>query len=464
MEATTFEGDARVWAQEQFGRVQLGDVRLERRVVEMAAHLAQKPAASLPQQMGSPKALKAAYRVLDNAQVSQVSLEQAHWERTRQEVAARPIVLLVQDGTELDYTHYARTMQGLAPIGDGRGWGLLLHTTLAVDPDSRQVLGLMHQQVFERKAQHGAPRRRRPKAERESRVWCTSVQALGPAPAESQWVVVADRAADNTAFLLACRVQGLAFLVRFCHKDRVMCTPQGTCKLLATVGMWQAQVSRVVEVAAHGAQKARQAHVQVSFGPATLRVPKGETPLEVWGIHAWEDDAPPGVEALEWFLASSLPVLDSQSALQRLDWYTARWLAEDYHQCLKTGCALEERDLEQATRIKRLLGFLAVVAVRLLQLRQDARWHPDTPACQVADGVEVALVAAHSGTTAEHLSARQFWRGVAALGGFLGRRRDGDPGWKTLWRGWQTLQLLAQGVRLAGSLASRTDSGVVAPT
>lgn len=454
MVETTFVGDTRRWALEHFGRVRLGDVRLERRVVDVAARLAQRPASSLPQQMGSACALKAAYRVLDHPCVSQEQLERPHWERTRERAAAQPLVLLVQDGTELDYTHYARTMEGLAPIGNGSGQGLLLHTTLAVVPTTRQVLGLMHQEVFERKPHYGAPRRQRPKAERESRVWCTSVEAIGPAPSTSTWVMVADRAADDTGYLLACRRQGLDFVVRLRQKDRVTCTPEGTRNLFATVRSWEAQGCQQVEVAAHKSQPARQAHVQVSFGTATFRVPKREAPLAVWIVHAWEADAPAGVEALEWFLVSSLPVLDLQTALERLDWYTARWLVEDYHQCLKTGCALEKRDLEQATRIKRLLGFLAVVAVRLLQLRQDARGNPQAPATTVADVVEVALVAAQGPVKAEQLTARQFWRGVAAMGGFLGRRGDGNPGWKTLWRGWQTLQLLAQGVRLAGTLGN----------
>ena len=31
---------------------------------------------------------------------------------------------------------------------------------------------------------------------------------------------------------------------------------------------------------------------------------------------------------------------------------------------------------------------------------------------------------------------------VARLGGFLARKSDGEPGWQTLWEGWQQLQQL----------------------
>ena len=127
---------------------------------------------------------------------------------------------------------------------------------------------------------------------------------------------------------------------------------------------------------------------------------------------------------------------------------------EDYHQCLKTGCQVEHRDFEDAARIERLLGFLAIIAVRLLQLRQAARLTPDAPATDVVDPLLVQLLAARLTLEAQSLTLHAFWRGVAQLGGFVGRRRDGEPGWKTLWRGWMYLDTLAQGVRLAAAFPS----------
>ncbi len=156
---------------------------------------------------------------------------------------------------------------------------------------------------------------------------------------------------------------------------------------------------------------------------------------------------------MEWFLATTVPVDNADDALERLDGYTIRWVVEDYHQCLKTGCAIEHRDLEHADRIKRLLGFLAPIAVRLLQLREEARLRPESPATAIVDPVMVAILMHRLNIPTAKMTARTFWRGVAQLGGFRGRRRDGDPGWKTLWRGWLYLATLAEGASLAASLA-----------
>jgi hypothetical protein len=450
----SFVPDAAQWAQRQWSSVDVHDVRLQRRAVETGRRMALLPSGSLPQQMKSWAPLKAAYRLLNNGKVSHENISEPHWRATREQAALEPWVLLVQDVTHLDYTRYADTMQGLGPIGNGTGQGLLLHTTLAVTPQPRSVLGIAHQQVFlrvpvpDRKA-----RRKRPKAERESRVWGEAVQVIGAPPVGSRWVVVTDRAGDNTDFLLTCREQGVDFNVRMAYEHRLVTDEGPPAYLLSTARSWLAVAGKILEVRGRGGRPARQARLLVSFGCVRLSVPQGQTPLQVWVVRAWEIDAPPDVEEpVEWILATTVPVSNAQDALERLDWYTARWVVEDYHQCLKTGCNVEHRDLEHADRIKRLLGFLAPIAVRLLQLREEARLDPESPAVVSVDPAMVTIVAHRLSIPADKMTKRTFWRGVARLGGFIGRRGDADPGWKTLWRGWLYLATLAEGVRLAASL------------
>lgn len=337
---STFEPVVQRWAQPQWGTVDLGDRRRNRRAVVIGARLAAAPDKHLPQQMADRAQLVATYRLLDNAAVSHPTLSEPHWQGTRQQAGHYPLVLLVQDVTTLEYTHYAETMTGLGPIGNGGGRGLLMHTTLALVPSSQQVLGLAHQQVFVRRPNPRPTQKRRPKAERESRVWV----------------------------------------------------------------------------------------------------------VRVWGV-----EPPEGAEALEWVLTTSVAVETPEAALERVAWYRLRWLVEDYHQCLKTGCQVEHRDFEDAARITRLMGFLAIIAVRLLQLRQAARLTPEASALEVVEPLLVQLLAARLKLDGPSLTLRAFWRGVAQLGGFVGRRRDGEPGWKTLWRGWLYLDTLAQGVRLAAT-------------
>jgi hypothetical protein len=450
-----FVPDAAQWAQRQWGGVNVHDVRLRRRAVELGTQMALLPSGSLPQQMKNGAQLKAAYRLLSNAKISHETISEPHWHATREQAAGEPVVLLVQDVTHLDYTRYANAMQGLGPIGNGREQGLLLHTTLAVIPQPRSILGIAHQQAFLRVAvPDKKARRKRPKEERESRVWGEAVQEIGAPPVGRRWVVVADRAGDNTDFLLTCREQGMDFCVRMAHDHRLVTDEGAPAYLLSTARSWPAVAGKMLEIRGRGGRRARQAHLLISFGCVRLSVPKGQTPLCVWVVRAWEVDAPPEVEEpVEWFLGTTVPVTSVEAALERLDWYTTRWVVEDYHQCLKTGCAIEHRDLAHADRIKRLLGFLAPIAVRLLQLREEARMRPESPVTDAIDPMMVAILAHRLNIPAAKMTARTFWRGVAQLGGFLGRRRDGDPGWKTLWRGWLYLATLAEGASLAASLA-----------
>lgn len=445
----TFVAEAEEWAARQLEAVDLGDERLERRAVEIGTRMARLPAGSLPQQVPDDAELKAAYRFFDNPKVSHVALSQPHWERTRQQATEAPVTLFIQDVTELDYTRYAETMVGVAPIGDGKGRGLLLHTTLAVNPQPRRVLGIAHQQVFKRKPNDEKPRRQRPKAERESRVWGEAVRAIGRPPEGACWVIVADRSGDNTDFLCACRDQGFEFNVRLAYKSRMAMDGQQKSSLFSVARSWEPVVGKTISIRERSGRPARQAHLLVSFGRVTLKVPKKRAPLQPWIVRVWEIDAPADSEPLEWILASSLPVTVADEALERVQWYTARWLVEDYHQCLKTGCAIEQRDFEHVQRIERLLGFLAVVAVRLLQMREETRLNPDLPADTLIDPMTVSVVAAQIGVPASGMTIRTFWHAVAKFGGFVGRRRSAEPGWKVLWRGWLYVETLVQGARLA---------------
>jgi hypothetical protein len=119
---------------------------------------------------------------------------------------------------------------------------------------------------------------------------------------------------------------------------------------------------------------------------------------------------------LAWILFITVPVTDAASAWERIEWYRWRWVVEEYHKALKTGCAMEQRQLRSAQGLLALLGFRAIVAVRLLQLRTVARTAPDTPASQVVEPELLETVVRLRGGSADRMTADQFWRTVAGLG------------------------------------------------
>lgn len=122
------------------------------------------------------------------------------------------------------------------------------------------------------------------------------------------------------------------------------------------------------------------------------------------------------------------------------------------YKCLKTGCSAEKRQLEEVERLRACIGILAIVAVRLLQLKQQARVEPERAATACAPQGHVQVLAAYLHQTVEGWTIREFWREVARLGGFLARKRDGEPGWQTIWRGWQMLDLMTIGAGLASEI------------
>lgn len=457
------------WAQATFGEVRLGNERRTERAVKLAAAIAREPNVSLPKQLGEPKEVKASYRFLQSAQVSYEALLRPHLMQTRAQCEQLPVVLLVQDTTELDYQAHRQT-SGLGPIGNGRHQGFLLQTVLAVEPTSGELLGIAQQEPFIRQpAPKGERYSERVQRERESQVWERAVQAIGAPPQDVVWVHVGDRYSDIYTLFLECLAQQTHFVIRAaqdrCVDERVeevapalkrrkrKATDPPQAHLFETVRSWAACDQQDLEVPAEHERKARTARVAISYGQLRLLAPDKREHLlpsmRVWVVRVWELDAPEGVEPLEWVLLTSLPVESVEPAWERVGWYRRRWIVEDYHQALKTGCRMEERQVRSYEGLRRLLGLLAPTAVRVLQLRTLARQQPERPAQEVLPSEVVQVVALKTGGEAVGMTVEQCVKRIAQLGGYQGRRSDGPPGWKTLWHGWLKIQTLLEGVHLA---------------
>jgi hypothetical protein len=471
---------AQQWAEHTFGCVRLGDQRRTERAVEIARAIAHDPAASLPAQMQGEAALRAAYRFLQTPDVTYEQLIRPHLQQTQAQMRAHGRVLLIQDTTEVDYQQHPTTT-GLGPIGNGTHQGFLLQSVLAVLPDSRQVLGLAHQDPFLRQpAPKGETKWQREQRERESQVWERSVQAIGTPPAGVQWIHVGDRGSDIFPLLSLCRHLQVDFVIRAAqdrcvdllveqadapvpkrshHRGRSEQPPDiQPPHLFEVVDGWTAQGEQELHLDATKQSKARVAQVVISYGTLRLLPPRSPQPadlhpLVVWVVHVWEPEPPEGVEALEWLLLTSVPTNTVEQAWERVDWYRSRWIVEDYHQGLKTGCRVEQRQLQSYEGLRRLLALLAPTAVRLLQLRAVSRQTPATPASQVLPTDVVQVVATLAQVPATQLTAQQCWHTIARYGGYLGRKGDGPPGWKTLWKGWFYIQALLEGVHLAARLS-----------
>jgi Domain of unknown function (DUF4338)/Transposase Tn5 dimerisation domain/Transposase DNA-binding len=441
----------RDWAEEEFGGAALGDERLKRRLLILARDLYARPQANLPQACRTRAGTKAAYRFLDHDETQMDVLLEPHTEATCRRVAAEPLVLAVQDTTSLNYSAHPAT-ENLGPIGSKKEgvMGLLVHSTMAFNAEGTP-LGLLQVQHWVRDpAAFGQKHRRkqRPLEEKESVKWLKSFRGVAEVQRRTpgtRLVSVGDRESDVYELFQEALAdpKGPGLLIR-AEQDRLLNEGQG--HLCAHLTQQPCAGVQEIQVPRHGAQAARRGRLEVRFAQVTLRPPKGRKslgPLTLWAVLAQEEEAPSGIKPLRWLLLTTCVVESFEAACEKLRWYTLRWGIEVYHRTLKSGCQIEQRQLGSADRIEACLAIDLVVAWRIFHLAKLGREIPEVPCTVFFEEAEwKALVAyvTHNPTPPERPpSLREAMRMVASLGGFLGRKSDGEPGTKTLWLGLQEL-------------------------
>jgi len=212
-----------------------------------------------------------------------------------------------------------------------------------------------------------------------------------------------------------------------------------------------------IDVPRKQGQRKREAIIEVRSAELTLTPPAvypGRHPLTINAVWVHEPDSPEGVAPLDWLLLTTLPVATATQCNDVVETYKLRWLIEDFHFTLKSGCRIEKTQLKTAERIEELLALLSAVATRILQLRQCARTEPDAPCTEILADDEWRVLWAHirKRPLPDGLpppTMREAVLMIGRLGGHLGRKGDGMPGVKTLWRGWRDLQILVAGYHVS---------------
>lgn len=440
-------GEVTDWAEREFGTADLGDQRLVRRLVEVGRDFYARPQADIPEASQSRARTKAAYRLLARRALGMREFLSAHVRATIERATQEPVVLAVQDTTSLNYTGLKDRCAGLGAIGTKRSGarGLIVHDTVTFTP-AGLALGVLDAQVWARKPQQKSPKLIKQK---ESRKWLASYEQACRLQTEcgkrTTVVSVGDREADLYELFAAGRDRKHAahLLVRASQNRGVR---EECGYLFDHLHGLDAAAHYELPVAARPGRPARLAQLSVRFAKVTLEPPKGKKnlgPVEVYAVLAREEDPPPREAALEWVLLTTLAVNTFEQAQQRLSWYSVRWAIEVFHRTLKSGCRIEDRQLEDAHRLENCLAIDMVVAWRILHLRHLSRVDPHLP-CTVyfAEHEYEALYAVTQRGKAlpKHpITIREATRLVAMLGGFLGRKGDGEPGAETLWRGLQRL-------------------------
>lgn len=454
------------WAEESFGTCALGDERRTKRLVAVAAKVATNPSASFPDQMEIWGDLKAAYRLFSAEQVTFSAVAAPHWKRTRAQAKGR--TLMICDTTEVDFG-CRRKIKGARPTGNGSGQGFLLHNGLMVDEATKSILGLAGQAVHYRPEK---PKKKETCSERlarkrESDVWGQVIDDVG-APGEGvEYVYVCDRGADNFEVYVHLQQQNSQWVIRASNLRRLLTTMDNqSLPLLEILDHMKPRGTYDLHLRARPNQSARVAKIEVSSCSVLMPLPKhrspwlrsqSPSPIAMNVVRIREVDAPESAEAIEWILYTSLPVETFANVWKVIEYYESRWLVEEYHKAFKTGTSIKKRQLKDMQRLEPVAAMMSVVAVRLLQLKTLANTEPARPARTVVPPLWLQMLKAvrKKLSRVHDLTIHEFYRELAKLGGFLGRKSDGEPGWITIWRGWEKLNTLVQGAELANQFRGR---------
>jgi hypothetical protein len=454
------ESEVRGFVDNYFSDVDFGHRSRDACFRKVAEQISRHPGGTLPDKFASPAGYAAMDRLMNRPETTHAKVLAPHARSSQAKMeACAGVVLVVHDTTTLDYS--GLRMANLPKVGNGCGRGYLCHNSLAVDADKREVLGLvsqiLHGRVSRGRKEPVARKRRR--ASRESRLWSRAVEGLPMPLPGKRYIDVADRGADIFEFLYNERRLGRECVVRSTHNRRVRLGHDGKGKQVLLhnhLRTLPAGAARSEEIRDPKTKEKRQAvlrvaHVAVEILPPHVR--KGEyekKPILAWCVRVWEEKPPEGGTAIEWFLVALQPVTTADDAWQECDWYCCRWIVEELHKAMKTGCQVEDLQFQTEQALQPMIAVLSVVAVMLLNLREAAR-RPDAatrPATAVVEPIyeEVIRKWRHK-KPHEPLSVLDFYLAVARLGGHMNRKRDGFPGWLTLWRGWQKLQIMVEAVQ-----------------
>ena len=456
--------DVAEWAEANFGTCDLGDIRRTKRAVLAAQQMAEHPDGSTPDQIENWSDLKATYNLLAEEDVTFTALAEPHWQATRKQARGR--VLLIGDTMETDFGIHRQTKR-LGPTGDGRGRGFFLHSSVMVDCSTQEILGLAGQEIFYRQpAPKNESSYKALQRKRESEVWGRVIDLVGPSALHAQYIHVFDRGADNLDVFCHLVQQGGDWVIRAAqlHRNVVDVSsgevltaseslPIDRVQPLNTVirsrpllGTYKLYVRSTQKQSARWATlEVRGAQVQVWKGKRRTPYQKqiGFQCLTQSVIEAREVNAPKGAKPLHWVLWASLPVTSFEEAWQVITYYESRWLIEEFHKAIKTGCQLESRQYETAESLEALMGITSVLAIRLVQLKTLARSQPNAEAEKTVPTVWLKVLRALRKKPIE--TVRDFYRHLAGLGGFLMRKSDGEPGWITIWKGTDKLLLAVRG-------------------
>lgn len=427
-----------------------GDIRLSERLGKILENFADTPSASIPQASKSLASTKAAYRFFSNDAVEADAIRSGYYKATIERMAEKgddTTFLFKSDSTNLVFTSHKK-LTGIGVLRNQKAKGLNLHTTL-VSTEDEVTLGVIDQYCWGRKPEdygQRAKRAKKPIEEKESYRWIESFRASQKAlPDKDRGIFLGDRGADIYELFLEPRKENMHLLIRALHNRELTNSSERLFQELentTSVGFVEVVINR------SGERKERIAKLEIRYKNVSIKQPytkRNLPPLNITIVSAKEIIEDVNTQDfIYWKLLTTLPVNSKESAIYAVKTYAKRWLIERYHYVLKQGCQVEELQLEEASRIDKAVAVYTIVACRIMHITYLARTHPDLPCTKVFDADEWRALYCYANKTSkepiEPMTLNEAVMMLAKIGGFLGRKRDGYPGVKVIWRGIAKLE------------------------
>lgn len=440
---------------EELKYLNIGDKRLNRRVIKTVTFFFEKPSSSIPESCKECKNIKGTYRLFSNKKVTKEKLHEAHILNTLEKCSELPVVLLVQDTTEFNFTSHNK-MKDIGYLTKNKTYGLFAHSTLLVT-ETGVPLGLINQKVWARDEKEKGKAKicaQKNIKDKESFKWLESIIETEKMFLPNQiQVSIGDRESDIYDLFTLKRKANTHFLVRSCKNRLIKHVDK---KLYDAMEKSEVKGTLIVDVTRQKGGSSRKVELGFKFEKLTVKEPKNK-PKEIKTVDlnvivAEEKNPPKNTEAIKWTLLTSLPINNSDDVLKYLKWYSFRWLIERYHFVLKSGCKIEELQLDNGIKVEKALMLYSMVAIKLLEMMYLSRTNENLD-CEVVmpkDEWQIlyTLIKKNHNIPKQAPPLKEVVLWIAQLGGFMARKGDGNPGVKILWRGIRRFNEILEGVNL----------------
>jgi Transposase DNA-binding/Transposase Tn5 dimerisation domain len=443
------------WVESEFETLDIGDIRLNRRAISIAEGLGLAPGRSIPQTFVTRSEVKACYKFFDNDLVSDEKLLRPHIDKTIERIKEYPVVLLPSDTSELDYTT-KKAMVGKERITNKKS-GLWLHATIAVTPE-RLTLGVVDANFWSREPEvaedDSAYRNARDKApieEKESYRWLQSYlracQIAREVP-EVQIINITDREGDIIEFFEAAaeeKKKGASadFIIRSQY-DRLLLeenseTHKAYKKLKQTLMETASLGELEFTIPPTEKRKGRKVKQQLKAAEVILKPSNKKVAVKVNAVMAIEEAPPEGEKPLIWVFITNLPINTFEDISNIISYYLCRWEIELFFKVLKSGCKIEERQLQTADRMKALLSIFMVLSWRVMFTMMLGRVCSEMSCSDLFEAAEwksvFKILNKKKAIPKKPPKLGDFIVMIAILGGYVATKSAEPPGVKTMWKG-----------------------------